>query len=1504
MEIGEHRVVRRGPDGALYQWSNASSTPSGTGWTHASKATFPRVRSYLWYRDAANIQRDRENRKKRQQAIMDRYQSKDAGTRIAAMLTPEYWLSKVPKKAEDIQKNTRVKFENRVYYVVKDNQDSVDIVDAISGDVKSVNHDELDEDDTVNVRYGRGDLVNITPGAIHPDKDIDAVIVDFDEQSLKYKVAIGETDADKASPRSIVSIFPEAINAIVQKTPENIPELRDKMRKIAGGPFSEESKRVIDIVETAARNGRSTVTEKEVHDLLMAIGEPVPMNTIAGTLASLRGYMPSSDYNSSTGVLFIRNSRDSLKAIRKELGIPQRMDTIAWKNYTSADKNSEMVFEDQHVVTKDGVLDGIVEKVEGGMVRIADRAGKKFLVELNKLMDFKSRKQLVMDPSNPQSFGKLNTSDIFWTLRDREHCQEYKLGEGVTLLPGLNVPGRKQASFTARQSGKIIGIRNDGTIQVRPDDGGPDWVVSPRQLLANKKFENLGKAREYIEMRRSEAFNRSIAVGDVEVRIGKNPGVDGGDKKVEIVFPTGKSYLDHEADVGNGFVTTAVVPGTGVSSWKIPFLHRESSPEESLVPTRTVAKIIDKLYPNAKTITIARSGVKVGSPVQDSRDDVKVAFHIDSKSAEGFELQMDKIRELYGTSDDTFKVKASDLSDYYSAKMKLNDARKQVDVKIGRDLELTHGLLPALLAEREVKDDSGKSHRVPSGNLLFRDVVETTSRLKQEKWGNLPNAAQLIEDSSVFTYDPATRQYSFDLGNYDRAHRFLKAFFGDTLYDRTFWETRDGGFYARASNKNLQNDAERSIKYYENLRAQRSNVSDLTDQEADGLFIKPRKYQNAAIHFAASRDSALLALDQGTGKTISGIASAVIDLNRWHAEDPTRKRRVLIVAPASVAQTSWMNDLKQSLTPMKEVVDKKGNKVVVAADPKDTEFPNRRQRYGFTLLMGENRTEQYKRLADPKDNTCFAVTSFETFANSDYKELKDIGFDKVIIDEAQTIKNSSDSAVISQKIKMAMADASKKLALTGTPIENSPADLQSILSWLDPEAFGDSEKFMRDFVETDLVETYDARGKKMKRAVGIGLKNRKVLRDKLDTMMFRVVKDELLEDNIYREMVGDTPNTISVEDLNKGVLERYMKMPDGPAKKKLGEVSVVPKRVVYPAYEVSYDSAVKDLKVMPNSSSDPLFIENYPEYHRMVELARQQLRRDFMEIVKKGQRPNYNVVFTRLQQVMNDPSLVADKLGPQFATPVQNPKVDALIKHVKQHFSNGVFSPQVEGKIIVFTYETKTVKFIEEQLVKAFPNLRGRILKFVGDDAGGEVRGRAEIERAFNKDPDYRYPIMIANAAAKTGVNLPTANFVINYDIGWNPQDLAQRIDRAHRVRSIKSIAEDASIGLPPRDVKSVLLTVTSKDGSVNSTIEARKLATHKYKNKMFNAVVNNNDQETFDIQLGDDHAARAEALLGASNPEGHNRVDDRERRAFEIRKAIRTNNRNSGFSRWFGFTS
>ncbi len=97
------------------------------------------------------------------------------------------------------------------------------------------------------------------------------------------------------------------------------------------------------------------------------------------------------------------------------------------------------------------------------------------------------------------------------------------------------------------------------------------------------------------------------------------------------------------------------------------------------------------------------------------------------------------------------------------------------------------------------------------------------------------------------------------------------------------------------------------------------------------------------------------------------------------------------------------------------------------------------------------------------------VTTYGTMRR-DILKLKEIQFDYVILDEAQAIKNSSSQAAKAARL----LQASHRLALTGTPIENHLGELWSLFEFLNPGMLGRSSVFNKCWkdgqADTDRIE--------------------------------------------------------------------------------------------------------------------------------------------------------------------------------------------------------------------------------------------------------------------------------------------------------------------------------------------------------------------------------------------------------------------------------------------------
>lgn len=106
-------------------------------------------------------------------------------------------------------------------------------------------------------------------------------------------------------------------------------------------------------------------------------------------------------------------------------------------------------------------------------------------------------------------------------------------------------------------------------------------------------------------------------------------------------------------------------------------------------------------------------------------------------------------------------------------------------------------------------------------------------------------------------------------------------------------------------------------------------------------------------------------------------------------------------------------------------------------------------------VIAENKQKRQELLSH---NTNVIITTYGLL-RQDYEIYKDKHFEVMIIDEAQNIKNPK--TAISQTVKK--INARTKIALTGTPIENSVIELWSIFEFIMPGYFTSLNKFQTKY---------------------------------------------------------------------------------------------------------------------------------------------------------------------------------------------------------------------------------------------------------------------------------------------------------------------------------------------------------------------------------------------------------------------------------------------------------
>ena len=166
-----------------------------------------------------------------------------------------------------------------------------------------------------------------------------------------------------------------------------------------------------------------------------------------------------------------------------------------------------------------------------------------------------------------------------------------------------------------------------------------------------------------------------------------------------------------------------------------------------------------------------------------------------------------------------------------------------------------------------------------------------------------------------------------------------------------------------------------------------------------------------------------LADDMGLGKTVQVIAHLIREKNQNKQTLPT-----LLIAPTSVVG-NWFKEVEK-FAPHLQVM----------------------------IHHGNNRNKDDQTFKKEAVNYDLIITSF-TIARKDLKLLNTINWQRIVLDEAQNIKNPK----AAQTKAILKLKANYRLALTGTPVENRLLDLWSIFNFLNPGYLGKQAQFRKSF---------------------------------------------------------------------------------------------------------------------------------------------------------------------------------------------------------------------------------------------------------------------------------------------------------------------------------------------------------------------------------------------------------------------------------------------------------
>ena len=195
--------------------------------------------------------------------------------------------------------------------------------------------------------------------------------------------------------------------------------------------------------------------------------------------------------------------------------------------------------------------------------------------------------------------------------------------------------------------------------------------------------------------------------------------------------------------------------------------------------------------------------------------------------------------------------------------------------------------------------------------------------------------------------------------------------------------------------------------------------------------LNPHQVDAALFAFKSPLSSGVILADEvGLGKTIE----AGIIMAQYWAE---HKRKILLIVPASL-RNQWLSELSEKFY-IKSII-----------------------------LESKNfNSQKKKQIFNPFNQKDEVVICSYNFAARKQKEVSNINWNLVVIDEAHRLRNVyKNSNVTGNKLKSALRGR-KKLLLTATPLQNNLMELYGLVSIIDERVFSDPKTFRQKYVNVE-----------------------------------------------------------------------------------------------------------------------------------------------------------------------------------------------------------------------------------------------------------------------------------------------------------------------------------------------------------------------------------------------------------------------------------------------------
>ncbi|WP_029376113.1 DEAD/DEAH box helicase [Brucella anthropi] len=539
------------------------------------------------------------------------------------------------------------------------------------------------------------------------------------------------------------------------------------------------------------------------------------------------------------------------------------------------------------------------------------------------------------------------------------------------------------------------------------------------------------------------------------------------------------------------------------------------------------------------------------------------------------------------------------------------------------------------------------------------------------------------------------------------------------------------------------------------------STSNLFSLRSGRVQFVPYQYRPVLKMIRADRPRILIADEVGVGKTIE--AGLIIKELRARMELSS----VLVICPkALVAERKWHNEMKRF-------------------DESFTALDGALLRHCLkeTALEGEW-PEQYAKAILP-----FSLFDSDLVLGTNAGRRKDQGllsldpppkFDLVIVDEAHHIRNSE--TYLHQGIRYFCDNAQAVVLMTATPVQLGSRDLYTLLNVLRPDLVIDPASFEQmaepnGFIN-EAVKHCRAAADDWQATARACLEN--VAQTNWGRLFIRETPSfQNVYDRLAGEELSDEERIRTVYDIEQ--MYTFSALINRTRRRDIGEFTTRKPETLTVAFTPSQQQLHDDLlaviaKILGHAHGQQNVAFMMTTIRRQAASCLYGLapmlsdmlngKLDQLELMEASDSDDYGDL-RFVDRIRPDVQAV---IAQAEALDETDPKADAFLQILKEK------SLRDNNKALVFSTFRHTLRYLQQRTVGS-----GLRVGLVHGDVADEERAELRRRFALPKAEDDAIDVLLSSEVGCEGLDFQFCDFLVNYDLPWNPMRIEQRIGRVDR---------------------------------------------------------------------------------------------------------------------------